>query len=354
MIKDQRILNIEDDKVVSLLTITESILIEDKIENSIKKTSTSISFSQENSKLLDVSKSLPALGSSYSLRDALNSFKSEETTESKPIEALDDSLTEFGIEKQENVSYELTFPTEIIADFNNKTTPIKIENISSSPTQTISPQSDTDKLQILLSNNQLTKEKLDEITNESKRINNNLKLYLIVNILSNDDASNVPENDSNREDDKSKSLNIKQEDDEIPISIFRMKYFFYKKKKSNQNNAGGNEAKKSTETLNCISNCLCVLTNKNIILFKLFNQELFNNNMDFDKCLKKRLSIEINQIETIEVGLGQNYLIVDKQENNKNINFKFVTMDVYQSQAFLSILLSLNLRYFFKAFLFGI
>ena len=268
---------------------------------------------------------------------------------------MDESFTEFGIEKQENVSYELTFPTEIIADFNNKTTPIKIEKTLSSPTQTISPQSDTDKLQILLSNNQLTKEKLDEITNESKRINNNLKLYLIVNILSNDDGSNAPENDSNREDDKSKhkSLNIKQEDDEIPISIFRMKYFFYKKKKSNQNNAGGNEARKSTESLSCISNCLCVLTNKNIILFKMFNQELFDKNMDFDNCLKKRLSIEINQIETIEVGLGQNYLIVDKQENNKNLNFKFVTMDVYQSQAFLSILLSLIIIFFFT-FKFGI
>lgn len=134
-----------------------------------------------------------------------------------------------------------------------------------------------------------------------------------------------------------KNKNDIEQDDETPISIFQMKYFFYKKKLTDE------DMKLNKSPLRKITNCLCLLTNKNVIVFKLMNSDLFNQNIEFDTCLKRKLTIDINQIETIEIGVGQNYLIVEKnveESNSKIINYKFVTLDIYQSQAFLSILLS--------------
>jgi hypothetical protein len=91
-------------------------------------------------------------------------------------------------------------------------------------------------------------------------------------------------------------------------------------------------------------NTLCVLTNKSLLLFRILNEELFNQQMEFEKCLKRELTIEINRIEIIEVALGQHYLILDtviaqKNEDTRN-TYKLVTCDVYKTQAFLSILSS--------------
>lgn len=91
-----------------------------------------------------------------------------------------------------------------------------------------------------------------------------------------------------------------------------------------------------------IDQCLVLLTNRNIIVFKLTDLELFNKNMEFDKCLRRKLTIDISQIETIEIGLGQNYLVIEKNSSlaTRIASYRLVTLDVYQSQTFLSMLLS--------------
>ncbi len=278
-----------------------------------------------------MSKSLTLRPSSF-----IQSNESEALIESKLNEL---NLLTNDQSREEDVSYELSFPTDSF-DLNKSplTNNSDIANLSLSP---LSKEflSDSEKLQHLLANNQLNKSKLDEITNESKRINNNLKLYLIVNILNNSNfVSNSMEQDLNKEEE---NTNVKLEDDETPVSIFRMKYFVYR----NNTTGGANK---------CIHNCLTLLTDKSIVLFKIMNSDLYNKNMEFDKCLKKKFKIDINQIEIIELGLGQYYLIVDQQENNQNCIFKFITLDSYLSQAFLNILLSnlINLNEFYKNYLF--
>lgn len=118
-----------------------------------------------------------------------------------------------------------------------------------------------------------------------------------------------------------------------------MKYFFFKKRLSEE------EIKMNKTPLRRIDNCLILLTNKNIIVFKLLDQELFDQNANYDKCLKRKFTLDVTQIETIEIGAGQNYLVLEKQNNevrSRISNYKFVTLDMYESQAFLNILLSEN------------
>ena len=90
---------------------------------------------------------------------------------------------------------------------------------------------------------------------------------------------------------------------------------------------------------------------------KIFTFTRFTQNIDFDNCLKREFSIDINRIETIEVALGQHYLQIQyvsapsQQQQGKSgskaapvdptgIELKFVTNDIYQTQTFLSILMS--------------
>lgn len=47
------------------------------------------------------------------------------------------------------------------------------------------------KLESLLNDNQAIKSRIDEVEAESKRISNNLKLYLIVNVLKNDESAGL-------------------------------------------------------------------------------------------------------------------------------------------------------------------
>ena len=117
-----------------------------------------------------------------------------------------------------------------------------------------------------------------------------------------------------------------------------MKFFFYMKILTEE------EIKQNQSPIKRIDNCLVLLTNKHLIVFKLMDVEMFNQNTDFDVCLKRKLTVDINHIELIEIGLGQNYLLIEKNTGDKNtriLNYKFVTLDIYQSQVFLNILLKI-------------
>lgn len=159
------------------------------------------------------------------------------------------------------------------------------------------------KLKQLLSNNQLVKSKLDEINNIAKRINNNLKLYLIINVLG--------------ESNKDVVLDHTETSEDTLICIFSIKYLFTSGK--------------------TIENCLCLFTSRQIILFRILDQNLFEKNSDFDKCLSKEIEIEVNQIEVVEISQTLNYLILETVDKKY---FKLITSDIYLTQSFLNNLLS--------------
>jgi len=177
----------------------------------------------------------------------------------------------------------------------------------------------------------MTKSRLDEVSAECKRISNNLKLYLIVNVLKNSESAGT-EPMSNDEEVGSRSGD---EGDEVPVAVFRIKYFFYKKNLSDE------ELKQLKNPLRKIKNCVCLLTNRNLIVFKLLDVDLFNQSVDFDTCMRRKLTVDISQIETIEVGLGQNYLFIEKNATTttRTVSYKFVTLDMYMTQVLLSSLL---------------
>ncbi len=161
-----------------------------------------------------------------------------------------------------------------------------------------------DEINKILANNKLiTKSKLDEINNECKRINNNLKLYLIINVLNQD---NIIE---------------EEEEEDLPICYFKLENVLIHQSKS-------------------IENCLCIFSKKNIYLFKILNEDLFNENIDFDKCLRTELVIKLNKIETIEVGIGHNYLIIETNETT-SLFIKFFTMNIYKTSSFRNNLLKI-------------
>ena len=98
-------------------------------------------------------------------------------------------------------------------------------------------------------------------------------------------------------------------------------------------------------------------TNCNQLIYPIQYHHLirFSQNIDFDNCLKREFSIDINRIETIEVALGQHYLLIQYASppslqqgksasktapGSTGLELKFVTYDIYQTQTFLSILMS--------------
>jgi len=263
-----------------------------------------------------------SLRSNFTLKDVLNSFKkqaeqNEQQQQQEQKQTDQQHLEQNGIESTlEKVdlngtlsSNENTFNQN---DSNDKTTDDELADELKH------------KLKQLLKNNQITKSKLDEISNEAKRINNNLKLYLIINELS-EEQNSMPQSKSKSKQEIANNQPIEKFEEETLVCTFRLTHLIVNK-----------------STLH--ENTLCVLTNKSLLLFRILNEELFNQQMEFEKCLKRELTIEINRIEIIEVALGQHYLVLDtviaqKNEDLRN-SYKFVTCDVYKTQAFLNILSS--------------
>ena len=178
-----------------------------------------------------------------------------------------------------------------------------------------------ERLKSVLSNSQICKAKLDELTAESKRINNNLKLYFIINILT-ENRRNDPSQQKQQPDvDDDSGLDA----EERLLRSFRLRHILV--------GSGQGEA---------IENGLCLVTTKSVYVFRIANQELFEAHTDFDKCLAKEHVIDINLIEIIELSLVQNYLVLEvvKANTEKREMFKLVTFDVYLTQTILNSLLS--------------
>ena len=162
-----------------------------------------------------------------------------------------------------------------------------------------------------MSKNNITKTKLDEVINECRRINNNLKLFIMIS--------------------KDKNDSMEDDNEETEMYLFKMKYLFY------YSNDGKQE---------CIENSLCVLSNKNILIFKIVDLQLFNDNVDFDKCLKKELTIQIEHIESIEIGLANNYISIELNQTSVHL-LKLFTQDIHLTYTMRNILLSILFKYIF-------
>ena len=185
---------------------------------------------------------------------------------------------------------ELTRVSEVTSQTNNT-------NVSKNPvnnTTDAEQPGDNQKqmIQALLNNNQITKAKLDEISNECKRINNNLKLFLIINVL-NDSQSNSDQHqnqisasytattsgfmqrfESPQQTNDSQKFN----EEETLVCSFKLKYFYYNSL-PNASNANTNATNQKATSVSCvdiksIENCLCVFTNHNITLLKITNSQL--------------------------------------------------------------------------------
>lgn len=161
------------------------------------------------------------------------------------------------------------------------------------------------RLKYLFSFDQISKQKLEEITNRAKKINNNLKLFLIIKVLSEMKINDGTENQ-----------------EESVLYAYKLKYSFFSVTK-------------------LTNECLCIFTNMHLLIFEIKDMEKFNENVDFDKCMVQVACIDINQIEIIEIAITQNYLILNVINNEEfKLVYKFVTNDVYQNQALLNSLLS--------------
>lgn len=250
--------------------------------------------------------------SSYVIKDNVIQTKSSPTSpDSKPIkvsftlkEALESMKPLPPVEVEEEIG---DTSKESVHQADSETSQL-------SPTSSEQINELDERLKSLMNTTQISKVKLDEINSEARRINNNLKLYLIINYF-------------NQQQDATG-------DEESLICI-------YKLQKIVSSQQGGVEDKQRTPE----SNCLCVLTNKRVLVFKVVDQELYADSSEFDKCLRIEYSFSVNQIEYIDVALGQHYFqleVVIDEESAQPIKqfFKLITMDVYQTQAYINTLLS--------------
>lgn len=230
---------------------------------------------------------------SKTLKEVLSSFKQTTTLsdDSSPAESYQ-SKTQ-----------------EIDSDSKINDDSIKIETNSITSVQ---------NLKVLLSNTQISKSKLDEMNTNSKRINNNLKLYLIISILN--DAKTGTSN--------------QKADEESLLHLFRIKSVFFSSSKMD-----------NTGLPVPIDNSLCICTNKSVYVFRIVNVTLFENNVEFEKCLSLEYKIEVNHIEIIELSIVQNYLIIEMLSDSTSdaesrVFIKLYTSDIYQTQILLNNLLS--------------
>ncbi len=292
---------------------------ESKIESEIVKNIQNSKI-YNNNKLLSVHR---ASNSQLSLRDALTS------TQHNSESGSEYSASEIS-EKQVVSNSEIIDEKVVQTDFKEA-----IDESNSNKSDSIK-----DKLKSLLVITQINKAELDEINNEAKRISNNLKLYLIIDVF------NKQESDSSKEQKRgANNLEDEKDDEEENLhSVYNLRYITCNIIKTGAN--GSEHLTKFSQ------NVLCVLTNKNIILFDIFNPALFIEQKDFDKCLRKEYVVNINQVEYLDIGLGQHYfqLQICKSENEPTDLLKFVTLDMYQTQSFMNNILSKRFNKFQKVF----
>jgi hypothetical protein len=189
---------------------------------------------------------------------------------------------------------------------------------SSENSQPPSPNlTEADLLSTLQKNSQMNKAVLDQMRIDSKKFNNNLKLYLVINCLGKQQQRPLEkETDQKQQEEKQEE----EEEDESLVCLFRHKYIV------------NNELSVSAQ------DCLCVFTSRTIIVFKVVGSQ--QETLD-ETSLHKLFVIDIDQIVTVEVSQCQSYLIVETAESGPSGRVKFVTLDVYLTQLFLSSLLKI-------------
>ena len=115
--------------------------------------------------------------------------------------------------------------------------PVVLENVESSNIEEKNIIEDEVKIEItnadnsiehILNNNQISKTQIDTSIKESYKVDNNLKLHFLMNVL-----------------------NQNSSDDEKLISTFKLKLFIL------------------NDPDLCLINCLCVISNKNIFIYRI-------------------------------------------------------------------------------------
>lgn len=193
---------------------------------------------------------LSFISKSFTLKDVLKSKtetvdESQTTNDTSIFDSINTSST--------------TQPNE------NETLTTKTTNTVSTTTEKASNSGDTFNLEALLVNNQITKTQIDTIIKKSYKIDNNLKLYFLMHVLN--DTSNIANGgNSNNDEKKSKKTSNKKTnnnasntvvmDDEKLISTFQLKFFYL------------------NENENCLDNCLCVISNKNIFIYRIKDKNM--------------------------------------------------------------------------------
>ena len=129
--------------------------------------------------------------------------------------------------------------------------------------------------------------------------------------------------------------------DEKIESKLQIKLIFYKIINSGKNSS----SKKIFEpNFTAIENCFCVFTNRRLFVFQIVEQNLFDENIDYNKCLKVEFSIELNQIEIIEISMANHYITIKINQYGNNIlnqlYLKMITIDIYKTQLFMNTLSS--------------
>ena len=265
------------------------------------------------------------------------------------------------------------------------------------------PTTNDERIQQVIANNQLSKKSLDEAAQQSKKIANNLKLFITICVLnqhgmprissvsansplliasiatsSSLTSSSFTSPSSSVMSRKSDSRRIQRKaqaaarnsfgsrdsttdmdgagvdggnglgGDEQLVSIFHVANFF----------AYEFDTRIDRWLSLQVENGLCVLTTRRIISFRILKRELFEQDVDVERCLRKEYSIRINIVEIIETSLGQHYLMLESvgggshsvggsvgvaEVNDETARryFKIITLDAHQTQTFLSILLSM-------------
>jgi hypothetical protein len=288
--------------------------------------------------------SIASIGSNLTLKDVLNSLRAQ---------ANKDAEDEVDV-SQESRSRVTSVSTNGLGE--NKT------SFHASQIEEAAAASEAidlaEKFKSLMNSTQINKAELDEMNADGRRINNNLKLYLIINVLNQQEGGPLVQ---------AAVASGEENEEESLVSIFNLKKFSHcvsVSEKTDSPTSGRRKLHTYTTVPRIDTGYMCVLTSKRVIVFKILNEETLAAHVDFDKCMRREHVFSVNQIEFIEVALGQHFFQLEvvvpqsgeresgglndtieneQQQAATSANrqyFKLVTLDVYQTQAIISNLLS--------------